>query len=185
MDFINKEVIMHVELYHTTQELHRLSRQTKDAKLAARLRAVNLALQGKTAPEIGENMGYSRRTVQNWIYAYNRHGLEGLQQRRGRGRNHRLNRDQLQWLRQRLDQGPTEADGVCVFHAADIQRIIEKQFGVRYAVRTVQKLLRRLGYRYISPRPEHPKGDPQARKAFKKRLSIRSGKSVLYILENA
>ncbi len=93
--------------------------------------------------------------------------------------------DQIQWLRQRIDRGPTKDDCLCVFHAADIGQIIYRQFGICYKVRAVQKLLRKLGYRYISGKPEHPKGELAAREAFKKTSLIRCGKSVLTILENA
>jgi transposase len=175
---------MHVELYHCSSELKRLAREEKGSSLAARIRAVYLAVEGQGAVEIGMALGFSRRTIQNWIRSYNRHGLEGLQDKAGRGIKARLNTDQLQWLRQRLDQGPTADDGVCVFHAADIGRIIARQFDISYSVRQVQRLLRTLGYRYLSGRPEHPKGDAQARGAFKKTLLLRSNTSVLYMLEN-
>jgi transposase len=176
---------MHVELYHCSSELKRLARQEKEPSIAARTRAVYLALEGRDAVQIAAVLGYSRRTVQNWVRSYNRHGLDGLQDQAGRGSKAGLNADQLQWLRQRIDQGPTADDGVCVFHAGDIGRIIARQFGISYSVRQVQRLLRRLGYRYLSGRHEHPKGDAEARSAFKKTLLLRSKTSVLSILENA
>jgi transposase len=174
---------MHVELYHTTTELKKIFRKEKDPRRVVRIRAVYLALMGKTAPQIAHVLGYTRRVVQNWIYSYNRCGLEGLDDNNGRGRKPRLNEDQIRWLRQRIEEGPRAEDEVCVFHAADIQSIIQKQFGMKYHVRSVRKLLARLGYSYVSSRPEHPKGDPQAREAFKKKSVIRSGKSVLIIME--
>ena len=73
---------MKVELYHPTSELKKLFRKEQNPRLAARTRAVYLALMDKTAPEIGDLLGYSRRTVQNWIYAYNRQGIEGLKESR-------------------------------------------------------------------------------------------------------
>jgi transposase len=177
-----KEPIMKVELYHSTSELKALFRKEPNSRLATRIRAVYLALMDKSAPEIAKLLGYTRRTIQSWIYAYNRQGLDGLREGAGRGSKSKLNSDQIQWLRQRIEQGPTKQDGVCVFHAADIQKIIRGQFGVFYHVRTVRKLLNRLGYRYVSSRPEHPKGNPKDRDAFKKKSVIRSGKSVLIIL---
>jgi len=174
---------MKVELYHTTEELKRLSRKEKNPRTSARIRAVYLAMMEKTAPEIATILGYTRRTVQNWIYAYNRHGIEGLKDSSGRGKISKLNQDQIQWLRQRIEQGPLPEDKVCVFHAADIQRIIEKQFGISYHVRSVRRVLKRLGYSYVSSRPEHPKGDTDKRETFKKKSVIRSGNSVLIILE--
>ena len=174
---------MKVELYHTTEELKQLFRKEKNPRIAARIRAVYLAMMDKTAPEIATVLGYTRRTIQNWIYAYNRLGIEGLKESPGRGNNSRLNHDQIQWLRQRIEQGPLPEDKVCVFHAADIKRIIKKQFGISYHVRSVRRLLKRLGYSYVSSRPEHPKGDPDERETFKKKSVIRSDKSVLIILE--
>jgi len=174
---------MHVELYHTTTELKHTFRKERDSRLATRIRAVYLALMGKTAPEIAKLLGFSRRTIQKWICAYNKQGLAGLDDHGGRGLRCRLNDSQIQWLRQRIEQGPRPEDGVCVFHGKDVQRIVEQQFGVTYHLNSIYRLLRRMGYSYVSSRPEHPKGDPQTREAFKKKSVIRSGKSVLIILE--
>lgn len=174
---------MRVELYHCSDELKKLARREKDVRLAVRIRAVYLALEGEDSVGVAGTLGYSRRAVQNWIRAYNRKGLEGLRDVDGRGIKARLNVDQLQWLRQRIDDGPTEEDGVCVFHASDIRRIVESQFSIDYSLRQTQRLLRQMGYRYMSGRPEHPKGDPEARETFKKKLLLRSATSVLYILE--
>lgn len=174
---------MKIELYHTTSELKQLFRKEKDPRLATRIRAVYLGLMDKTAPEIAILLGYSRRTVQGWIHAYNQKGLEGLQDNPGRGTRCKLNHDQLQWLRQRIEEGPHPEDGVCVFHGKDIQRIIKQQFDVDYRLSSIYSLLRRLGYSYVSSRPDHPKGDPEVRKAFKKKSVVRSGNSVLIILE--
>lgn len=174
---------MKVELYHTTIELKRLFRKEKDPRLANRIRAVYLAMMNKSAPQVAQILGYSRRIIQDWICSYNQKGLEGLQDTTGRGLRCKLNRDQLQWLRQRIEDGPRPEDGVCVFRGSDIQRIIKQQFAVSYHLNSVYKLLHRLGYSYVSSRPEHPKGDPEQRKAFKKKSVIRSGKSVLIILQ--
>lgn len=174
---------MKVELYHTTTELKQLFRKEKNPRFANRIRAVYLALMDKSSPEIAHSLGYSRRTIQNWIYAYNKKGLKGLQDGSGRGQRCKLNNDQLQWLRQRIEEGPRSEDGVCVFHGKDIKQIIRKQFGVDYHLNSIYKLLHRLGYSYVSSRPEHPKGNPQKRKTFKKKSVIRSGNSVLIILE--
>lgn len=174
---------MHIELYHNTDELKRLFRKEKNCRIATRIRAVYLGLMGKTAPEIATLLGYSRRTIQKWIRHYNQKGLQGLRDNAGRGTRCKLNADQLQWLRQRIEAGPLKEDGVCVLGGKEIQRIIAQQFKVHYSLSAIYKLLHRLGYSYVSSRPEHPKGDRQARETFKKKSLIRSGNSVLIILE--
>jgi transposase len=50
----------------------------------------------------------------------------------------------------------------------DLKGVIEKRFGVAYAVRSVAKLLHRIGFSHISARPRHPAQDPQTIAAFKK-----------------
>ncbi len=174
---------MKVELYHTSSELKKLFRKEKDARLAVRIRAVYLALMGKSAPETAKLLGYKRRVIQTWIHSYNRRGLDGLKDASGRGPRCRLNADQLQWLRQRLEEGPPPESGLSVFHGKDIQQMVEQQFDVSYHLSSIYKILHRLGYSYVSSRPEHPKGDSEARKTFKKKSLIRSGNSVLIILQ--
>ena len=58
---------MKIELCHTTSELKQLFRKEKDPRLAIRIRAVYLGLMDKSAPEIAVLLGFSRRTIQNWI----------------------------------------------------------------------------------------------------------------------
>ena len=69
-----------------------------------------------------------------------------------------------------LMKGRNLQDGLSVFYAKDIKCIIKKQFGIDYHPHSVQRLLKKLGYSYVSSRPEHPKGDPKAREDFKKSL---------------
>ncbi|UCE48281.1 MAG: winged helix-turn-helix domain-containing protein, partial [Phycisphaerales bacterium] len=44
----------------------------------------------------------------------------------------------------------------------------EKEFGVLYTLDGVYKLLHRLGYSCLKPRPRHEKADPAVQQAFKK-----------------
>lgn len=137
---------MHVELCHTTAQLKQVFRKERDSRLATRIRAIYLALMGKSAPEISQLLGYSRRTIQNWIHAYNKQGLAGLQDQPGRGQRCKLNEEQIQWLRQRVEEGPRPDDQVRVFRGADIQRIIKQQFGLDYRLNSIYTLLKRLVY---------------------------------------
>ena len=174
---------MHVELYHCTEELLDLFRKEKNRRIAVKIHAVYLALIGKTTPQIVKLLGYSRRSIQRWVALYNRCGLAGLKDDYGTPNASKLNDEQLQLLRQRLEDGPGPEDNVNVFHGRDIQRIIKQQFGVDYHLSSVYRILHKLGYSYVSSRPEHPKGNPEKRVEFKKKLAIRSGSSVLIHLE--
>jgi len=54
---------MHVEDRHGWDELRRVARGQRDARMRMRLQGVLLAGQGRTAEEIAEALGASRRAV--------------------------------------------------------------------------------------------------------------------------
>jgi len=62
----------------------------------------------------------------------------------------------------RLEAGPRPADGVSVLHGEDIRRILEREFGAVYSLDSVYKLLHRLGYTPLRPRPRSRSGDELA-----------------------
>jgi len=131
------------------------------------VQAVILAKQGDSAAQIARALGVSRRAVQAWVTAYNRGGLEALPDRPHPGRTPILPRDQEARFRERIDAPPRPGDGACELRGADIRRILEQEFAARYTPGGVYKLLHRLGYSDLMPRPRHPDASPEAQAFFK------------------
>ncbi len=159
---------MDVANHHSEQQLQRVLDLELRADRAKRLRAVLLAKQGFTAPEVATCTGFSRRMVQKWVERYNAEGLAGLATKSGRGRKPPLTPQQDEQLQQRLDAGPLPTDGVCTLRGKDVQRILEQEFGQLRCLNAVYGLLHRLGYSSLAPRPQHPPADPAAQEEFKK-----------------
>jgi transposase len=136
-------------------------------RIWVRFQAVVLAQAGRTAPDIAEALGCSRRAVQQWIARYNDGGPDALRERPHTGRPPRLPADQLARLKQRLDEPPQPGDGVCVLRGADIRRILEHEFGVRLGLRAVYLVLDRIGYSSLVPRPQHKDSDEELQAIFK------------------
>jgi transposase len=164
---------MHVEPHHTADELAQLIRSERRARVAARLSAVRLAVLGRTAAQVGEQVLLSERAVRGWVARYNAGGIDALADRPGRGRKGPLAADQQERLRDRLRGGATEADGVCVLRGEDVRHILADEFGVLRSLQATYDLLHRLGFEPLRPRPRHPKADADAQAAFKK--ASRSG----------
>ena len=160
---------MHVEEHESLEELRELARRQKRAREHLRFRAVVLAREGKTAPQIAGALGCGRRPAQEWVRRYNAGGVAALAEGRRPGRPARLAPRRVGELKARLDAGPTPADGTCAFHGEDVRRILGQEFGVVLKLSAVYGLLHRLGYSRLCPRPRHPDADPAAREAFKKR----------------
>lgn len=142
--------------------LGQLARVERDALQRDRFRAVLLALQGQSAPQIAQALGRSRRGVQDWVYAYRDGGIDALWVGKSTGRPSKLPREMEQAFKRRLAAGPGDADGgVCVLRGEDARRILEREFGVAYSLQGVYDLLERLNLSCLVPRPRHRKNDPQ------------------------
>jgi transposase len=168
---------MHVADHLSPEQLQGLADQEAGKARFLRLRAVILALEGRTAPEIAAALGAGRRTVQEWVARYNAEGPDGLDDRPGRGRPCRLSAEQLGRLRQRIDAGPTPEDGACTLRGPEVRALIRREFGVTYSLPAVYFLLHRLGYEPLDPRPRHIKADPAAQEEFQKKSATGSTRS--------
>jgi transposase len=143
-------------------ELRRRIRSEKHAKQRDRLRAVALALGGQEAPQIARMLGRSRRFVQAWVYVYRDAGLEAVKATPQTGQPVKLAAGAENVFKTRMLAGPVPADeGLCTLRGKDAQRILHQEFGVKYTLSGEYKLLHRLGFSYLQPRPRHRKNDPQ------------------------
>ncbi|MFQ5567318.1 MAG: IS630 family transposase [Paracoccaceae bacterium] len=153
----------------TPAELRAAAGRAKDGRVARRMLAIALALEGVDRKTAAESCGMDRQTLRDWVHRYNAEGLAGLSNRAGAGRKPRLSPAQKVALAAQVEKGPDpEADGVVRWRCADLKRWIETEFGVELHERTVGKHLTALGLRRLSVRPQHPKADPEAQAAFKK-----------------
>lgn len=159
---------MTVKNRHTTKQLLSLARAEKNKRLAVRIQAIALAKQGLTCSAIIEMTGYSRRAVQNWVAQYNRTGIKGLVDEPRSGRPVKLSVDKHEQFCARVDAGPKASDSTATLYGRDLQRILKKEFDVVYTLDGVYKLLHRLGYSCLKPRPRHEKADLAVQEAFKK-----------------
>jgi transposase len=105
---------------------------------------------------------------------YNQSGLEGLADRpRRNGPRPRLSAEQQAKVAQWVEQGPDlERDGVVRWRCVDLQQRITQEFAVTLHERTVGKLLRKLSFRRLSVRPQHPQSAPEEQSVFRAALPI-------------
>jgi transposase len=158
---------MHIEEHDPLDRLQEAARGCRNTRTWPRVQAIILAKQGDTAPAIARALGVSRRAVQAWAATYNRGGLEALPDRPHRGRTSTLPRDREAAFLERIEAPPRPGDEVCELRGTDIRRILEQEFAARYTLSGVYKLLHRLGYNDLMPRPQHPDAAPEAQEFFK------------------
>jgi transposase len=164
---------MHVESWQTKDELAAMIRGEKDARVATRLRAVLLALKGRTHREISDDLAVSPRSVQSWVERYNASGAKGgvdaLRDRPRPGQPKRLTPDEEHTLVAWLEKGPDlERDGVVAWRGPTLVDKIHAHFGKRFSLSGAYALLHRLGFEPLRPRPIHRKADRAAQEEFRK-----------------
>ena len=159
---------MTVQNYHSIKQLLKLAKSEANKRLAQRIQVIALAKQGFTCPQIVQMTGYCRRAIQIWVARYNKSGIEGIRDKPRSGRFTKLSRKKQAQLCARIDAGPKPSDGTATLCGKDIQRILQKEFDALYSLDGVYKLLHRLGYSCLKPRPKHKKADPVIQEEFKK-----------------
>jgi transposase len=162
------------------QHLKELVAATGNAKQRDRYRVVLLAAEGSascrclTREQIAEIVGRSRQFVDEWVGRYRSGGLAGLIPKRPKGRPPKLSAAEQQELCDMLDRGPSAEEGIAAYNGPILRELIEKHFKKTYKLDAVYKLLHRLGYNDLMPRPKHPDTDPAALEAFKKKSCRKS-----------
>lgn len=160
---------MRVKPHDSVESLRDAIQAAHRSSLRDRVRMVLYAREGSTALDIAARLECSERVVRKWVNRYNNHGgLAGLATLPRSGRPRKLSADQEPALRARLDKPPRPEDGVCALRGLDVKRILAEELGARYSLGGTYVVLRRLGYRSLVPRPQHPKADPKAQEEFQK-----------------
>lgn len=167
---------MHVEPRLSDLELRTLIRAERNAKMATRLRAVAMAVRGRTAGAIAAELHVSRRSVQEWIKRFNRDGCDGLRHRSGAGRPRLLTPEQEARVAELIEAGPDDP-GLSAWRGPTLVEKIEQAFGVSMSLSGAYKTLHRLGFEPLRPRPRHRKNDPGAMAAWEERAPFLSAKS--------
>jgi transposase len=123
---------------------------------ALRLRALRGRELGLTEADIGDLLGVSRETVCRWWSAYTTAGPEALpHERTGRplGSGRFLSDQQACRIQQLLDANGPEDLGIAspLWSRRAVRDLIQQEFGIDLAVRTVGEYLKRWGYTAKKP----------------------------------
>ena len=150
-------------------DLRAAAKRSANARQASRILAIAMVLDGFSREEAARLCGMDRQSLRDWVHRYNKDGLDGLVDRTRSGRPASLSWVEQGKLSSWVEEGADLArDGVVRFRRADLRDRIAAEFGVSLHERSVGKLLRRLGFRRLSVRPQHPQSDPEAQETFKK-----------------
>lgn len=127
---------------------------------------VRLDQDGKKQQQIAKLIGCSQATVSKWISKYKSGRTLATLPRSGRPS--KLTDAVLTKLKRRLLRAIRAAnEHYCSLSTKELGEIIKKEIGVQYSLRHIERIMHRLGFSLIKPRPKHIKQDPEKVAQFK------------------
>jgi transposase len=131
---------------HQVLRLRQQAQTDKAPRVAQRLQAILLSLDGHTAPAIAELLQVHRTRVHAWVCHWNAQGLEGIKEGHRSGRPCELTPAQCQQLHDIIESGPVAYGlNTGVWTSPLLKDVIREEFAVQYHPGHVRKLLHRIG----------------------------------------
>ena len=142
--------------------LRQQAQTEKAPRVALRLEAIMLSVQGQTTGQIAQGLQVDRTRVHAWIGAWNEYGDEGLLEGHRSGRPAGLKATQRERLGDILDSGPV-AHGLNtgVGTSPLIAQIIAEEFDLSYHPGHVRRWLKQLNFSVQRPKTRLVQADPK------------------------
>ena len=121
------------------RELTEAMRAEKDIKIRDRMMAVRGALGRCSTADIARFVDADERTIRLWMARFDESGIDGLRDAPGRGRPPRV---AYRWIKRAADR----LSGRNMLTPQKLRDRIRKKANYGYSMRSVRKILRRLGF---------------------------------------
>lgn len=156
-------------------DFFQLAKREMDARIRNRLLALGHLGAGKTKTEVAEMFQITFPTLRDWLVRFLNEGIDGLQDKSGKGRKRKLSFEREEEFRQQVEELQEKRKGGRV-RGQDIQILLKEKFCIDHALPSVYHVLERCGLSWISARSKHPKSNSGAQEEFKKNSKKKSRK---------
>lgn len=140
-------------------DFFQLAKRESNPRTRIRLLALGHLRAGKTKLEVINMFQIVFPTLREWLLRFIAEGIDGLKDKRGRGRKRKLSAEQEEDFRQQIEYLQKSREGGRV-RGQDVQVLLKEKFCIDHALPSVYHVLERCGLSWISARSKHPKSDP-------------------------
>ena len=148
----------------TVKRLRVLQRTEKDKRVFVKVTVLLMLHRGSTPQFVAESLGIDDATVYRYRQGYEQLGLEDYLKTFFVAYSGQLTADEEEELGEELRER-------LYISSKEVAAYIESEFGVRYSVSAVVKLLRRLGFVYKKTKSVGSKSDREAQEQFVQELN--------------
>jgi len=112
--------------------------------------------------EVAKIYNVSRNTITEWIKHIKNLNLEKLSAPRERCRPRKLNKEQMLYVKKWIALDPSITSRTLMIK-------IKEFYNIEVSITTAYRIIKRLNYSYITPRPKHYKQNEDKKEEFKKK----------------
>ncbi|MDA9231330.1 winged helix-turn-helix domain-containing protein [Rickettsiales bacterium] len=139
-----------------------LKQQGKSREISRRLQAI-ISAKDHNISKVSSIFGITRATLLKWIKDFDKKSVDGLVVSKGRGRRKIFDSKSENRIRKIIEKNPS-------ITAISLKKVIEDKMAITVGIATIYRLIKRLGFSYITPRKYHYKQDKVEVGRFKKNL---------------
>jgi transposase len=133
----------------------------RSGEAGRRLQAI-ISAKSKGISAVAEVYGITRVTLMAWIRSFEADATNGLAIKDGRGRKRTLSPETEEEIRSVIKENPN-------ITIDELKITIARKYGITLGRSTVHRLMKKLSFSYITPRPRHYKSNPDLQEEFKKK----------------
>jgi len=154
------QIYGHAKTIKKLVDLSKKALQEGAYRVARRLHAVALNMEGRTAPEIADILKVARVNVSIWLRNWQREGTEAMLEGHRTGRPSNLSKQQRSKLADILDSGPVAYGFTSgVWTCPMVGKVIEEEFSVSYHPAHVSRILHDLRFSIQRPKKTLARAD--------------------------
>ena len=152
-------------------DFSQLAKREPHARTRHRFLGLAHLQDGATITEVAKICRASRSTIYDWLKRLELEGVDGLQEKEGRGSLPKLRLEQHEAFKQAVLELQSNRDGGRI-RGIDVLQLMQEKFGVTCDISTVYRTLERVDLVWISGRSIHPRANLKAQEDFKKTSEI-------------
>lgn len=157
---------------YSPESIKALMRKDERYTVGVRLYAVYQVSKGQSSRKLEDLYNTSFKQITNWVHRFEAEGLEGLRDKKGRGRKERLSTEQKVILSAILHEEMPIKYGynTATWTGPLLIDWIKKEFNIVYKKAQIYNILKTLGFSYQKGKGIYPEADKKKQEEFKNAL---------------
>ncbi len=157
---------------YTADNIKALMRKDERYSIGIRLYAVYQVAKGQPSRKLEDLYNTSFKQITNWVHRFEAEGIEGLKDRKGRGRKDRLTKIQKKELCRVLKKEPPTKYGfnTATWTGPLLIDWIKNEFKIEYKKAQIYNIIKSLGFSYQKGKGIFPESDKAQEEDFKNAL---------------